>query len=161
MGPPSRRSSAFPCGMPSMTSKRTTSPRPFSAQRCASVPPIMPAPMSAIFLRAMRASKRKLPAHATTALQSRVHACYYMRPTDHAPELRLRRTMTVGLFAATFAYLLTGIRLPLGLFDEGFELYGAVRVLAGEVPYRDFWYVYPPGELYVLAGLFAVVGPSA
>src|SRR5262249_54873293 len=53
MGPPSRRSSAFPCGMPSMTSKRTTSPRPFKAQRCARVPPIMPAPMSAIFLRAM------------------------------------------------------------------------------------------------------------
>src|SRR5437870_8769258 len=53
MGPPSSRSSAFPCGRPSITSKRTTSPRPFSAARCASVPPIIPAPMSAIFLRAM------------------------------------------------------------------------------------------------------------
>src|SRR5437899_4751353 len=54
MGPPSSRSSAFPCGRPSITSKRTTSPRPFSAARCASVPPIIPAPMSAIFLRGMR-----------------------------------------------------------------------------------------------------------
>src|SRR2546425_11166292 len=53
MGPPSSRSSAFPCGRPSITSKRTTSPRPLSAQRCASVPPIIPAPMSAIFLRAI------------------------------------------------------------------------------------------------------------
>src|SRR5205809_2741360 len=53
MGPPSSRSSAFPCGSPSITSKRTTSPRPFKAQRCASVPPIMPAPISAIFLRGM------------------------------------------------------------------------------------------------------------
>src|SRR5262245_39392751 len=57
MGPPSTRSSAFPCGMPSMTSKSATSPSPFSAQRCASVPPIIPAPMSAIFFRAMGASQ--------------------------------------------------------------------------------------------------------
>src|SRR5262245_30645877 len=59
MGPPSRRSSALPCGIPSMTSKSTTSPRPFSAQRCASVPPIMPAPMSAIFFRGMWLLKSK------------------------------------------------------------------------------------------------------
>src|SRR5438093_192558 len=36
-----------------MTSKRTTSPRPLSAQRCARVPPIIPAPTSAIFFLAI------------------------------------------------------------------------------------------------------------
>src|ERR1051325_4120026 len=45
--------------MPSMTSKSTTSPRPFSAQRCARVPPIIPAPMSATFFRGMAPLKPK------------------------------------------------------------------------------------------------------
>src|SRR5881397_1827642 len=62
MGPPSSRSSAFPCGRPSITSKRTTSPRPLSAQRCANVPPIIPAPTSAIFLRGMGLLKQKFRA---------------------------------------------------------------------------------------------------
>ena len=49
-----RRSSALPCGTPSTTSNRTMSPRPLSAARCASVPPMLPAPISAIFLRAIQ-----------------------------------------------------------------------------------------------------------
>src|SRR5947209_4826008 len=66
IGPPSRMSSALPCGTPSITSKRTASPRPLSAQRCASVPPIMPAPMSAIFFLAMsRFSNKKNPPGAS------------------------------------------------------------------------------------------------
>src|SRR5882762_2857709 len=50
------RSSAFPCGSPSTTSYSTTSPRCFSAQRCARVPPMLPAPISAILFRPMRPS---------------------------------------------------------------------------------------------------------
>src|SRR6478672_9355837 len=46
-------SSAFPCGTPSMTSNMTTSPSSFSPMRWASVPPIWPAPINAILLRAM------------------------------------------------------------------------------------------------------------
>ena len=30
----------------------------------------------------------------------------------------------------------------------------------GEVPYRDFWVVYAPGQFYVLAGLFKLFGES-
>ena len=33
-----------------------------------------------------------------------------------------------------------------------------MRVLAGEVPYRDFWTIYAPGQFYLLAGLFALFG---
>src|SRR5438067_5530972 len=47
-------SSALPSGMPSATSTRTMSPISLIPARCASVPPIMPAPMRAIFFRAMR-----------------------------------------------------------------------------------------------------------
>ncbi len=52
-GPDWLRSSALPCGTPSTMSNRTTSPSSFIAARCASVPPICPAPTRAIFLRAM------------------------------------------------------------------------------------------------------------
>lgn len=45
-------------------------------------------------------------------------------------------------------------------YDEGFILLGAQRVLEGEVPYRDFWGMYPPGQFYALAGLFKLFGSS-
>jgi hypothetical protein len=40
----------------------------------------------------------------------------------------------------------------------GIATVGAERVLSGEVPYRDFWTVYAPGDFYLLAALFAVFG---
>src|ERR1700761_9387350 len=46
-------SSALPCGTPSTTSTRRTSPSSLSPARSARVPPICPAPISAILLRAM------------------------------------------------------------------------------------------------------------
>src|ERR1700730_16549011 len=46
-------SSALPCGTPSMTSNSTTSPSSFKPASKASVPPICPAPTSAILLRAI------------------------------------------------------------------------------------------------------------
>lgn len=36
----------------------------------------------------------------------------------------------------------------------------ALRVLAGEVPYRDFWTMYAPGSFVTLAGVFALLGPQ-
>src|SRR5439155_18106333 len=49
-------SSAFPCGTPSTTSNSTTSPSSFNPASKASVPPIWPAPIRAILLRAMSMS---------------------------------------------------------------------------------------------------------
>src|SRR4051812_3642014 len=46
-------SSALPCGMPSTTSNSTISPNSLRPARRASVPPIWPAPISAILLRAI------------------------------------------------------------------------------------------------------------
>ena len=38
--------------------------------------------------------------------------------------------------------------------------YGAQRILQGDVPHRDFWVIYPPGQLLAIAALFKVLGSS-
>jgi hypothetical protein len=44
--------------------------------------------------------------------------------------------------------------------EEGFMLVFPERVLAGDVPNRDFLHLYGPGSLWVLAGAFAAFGAS-
>jgi hypothetical protein len=44
--------------------------------------------------------------------------------------------------------------------DEGIALQGAIRILEGQVLYRDFFAFYTPGSFYLLALLFKVFGPS-
>jgi hypothetical protein len=44
------------------------------------------------------------------------------------------------------------------IFDEGIILTGAMRVAAGQVPHRDFYAIYGPGQFYVLASLFNLFG---
>src|SRR6478609_858289 len=51
MGMASSRSSAFPCGIPSATSIRTTSASSLAAIQCAAVAPTFPAPTMVTFLR--------------------------------------------------------------------------------------------------------------
>lgn len=46
------------------------------------------------------------------------------------------------------------------LYDEGLVVFGAQRVLEGDIPYRDFWSIYGPGQFYALAGLFSLFGSS-
>lgn len=48
----------------------------------------------------------------------------------------------------------------LSLYDEGLAVYGANRILNGDLPYRDFWTIYPPGQFYILAVLFKLFGPT-
>lgn len=45
--------------------------------------------------------------------------------------------------------------LPFNPYDEGIILVGASRIVGGEKPYLDFWTLYPPGQFYTLAWLFA------
>jgi hypothetical protein len=64
------------------------------------------------------------------------------------------------LFAG--AALLSGITMLAGIQpnDEGLMLAAAARIADGQVPYSDFWWFYPPGQPYLLAGLWEVFGPS-
>ena len=66
-----------------------------------------------------------------------------------------------GVFLASLSLLLLGMeRTALIVYDEGVIAYGAVRLLAGELPYRDFWTVYGPGQFWAVAGLFKIFGAS-
>ncbi len=52
------------------------------------------------------------------------------------------------------------LRTPLNVYDEGLALLNGERVLAGEVPFRDFWAIYPPGQSYALAVVFQLFGTN-
>jgi hypothetical protein len=52
------------------------------------------------------------------------------------------------------------IKTPANFYDEGLVLTNADRILAGEVPYRDFWTLYAPGYFYVVAALFKLVAAN-
>ena len=62
------------------------------------------------------------------------------------------------LYCISVIYISLGITRALNIYDEGLIVYGAQRVLWGNVPFRDFWTVYSPGQFYALAGLFRVFG---
>jgi hypothetical protein len=69
-----------------------------------------------------------------------------MEPSDR------RRALALGL--AVFAALAPGAFLGV----PGKSVAGAWRVLAGEVPYRDFWSMYAPGQFYATAAVLALTG---
>ncbi|MFN3305660.1 MAG: glycosyltransferase family 39 protein [Candidatus Kapaibacteriota bacterium] len=62
------------------------------------------------------------------------------------------------LFLLAFLYLLIGFNYGLNIYDEGLIVYGANRILHGDVPYKDFWTLYAPGQFYLVAGLFYSFG---
>jgi hypothetical protein len=68
--------------------------------------------------------------------------------------------LALALFAG--AALLSAITMLDGIQpnDEGLMLQAAARIAHGEVPYRDFWWFYPPGQPLLLGGLWKLLGPS-
>lgn len=62
---------------------------------------------------------------------------------------------TAIISLASFVVLAPGLfwRLPFGI-----NIVGADRILNGEIPYRDFWTMYVPGQFYLTAGLFWLFG---
>ena len=64
------------------------------------------------------------------------------------------------VFCVSFVLLFSSMDRTVTQYDEGLVLFGAVRVMNGDVPYRDFYANYGPAQFYVLAGLFKAFGPS-
>ncbi|MGH7699557.1 MAG: hypothetical protein ACREMJ_03420 [Gemmatimonadales bacterium] len=70
------------------------------------------------------------------------------------------RPAAVALALVSLAYIVLGFNRGLSIYDEAIPVLAAARILDGDLPYRDFWTIYPPGQLYLLAGLFKVFGTS-
>ncbi len=77
------------------------------------------------------------------------------RPADSDARIALPCLL---IFVATVLYLTALLPLGLNPYDEGVRLYGAERVLAGELPYHDFFTYYAPGQFYWPAMLFLLFG---
>lgn len=77
-----------------------------------------------------------------------------------------RGPLRKSLFEFTLVFLLSYLILFLGMsrrpnmYDEGISLTGAMQVLAGQLPHRDFYSIYGPGQFYMLAVLFKIFGQS-
>lgn len=71
-----------------------------------------------------------------------------------------RRRRLALLFAAGVVVSGVGLRHGIQPNDEGLMLQAAARIADGQVPYRDFWWFYPPGQPYLLAGFDHLFGSS-
>ncbi len=66
-----------------------------------------------------------------------------------------KNNLTLILWLASLVYTLPVYNKYWAPFDEGIIAVAAQRLLAGEVPYKDFFIImYPPGQIYVLAAIF-------
>lgn len=66
----------------------------------------------------------------------------------------------LSILGCAFLFLIATMDRFAYPYDEGLILVGATRVLSDDIPYRDFYSIYGPGQFYVLAALFKVFGPS-
>jgi hypothetical protein len=64
------------------------------------------------------------------------------------------------LFLAAAALSALTVLHGLNPHDEGLMLQAAARIADGQLPYRDFWWNYGPGQPLLLAGLQELFGPS-
>jgi hypothetical protein len=75
--------------------------------------------------------------------------------------LKHRSSQVSLIFIASFLSQLAAMDPGLNPYDEGIILVGADQILAGRLPYRDFWTMYGPGQFYVIATLFHFFGEYA
>ena len=72
---------------------------------------------------------------------------------------KLYNLLPLLIFAISAIYYLSYYNVGINLSDQGYFTNVTIRILNGQVPYRDFIY-YPPGANYVVALLFKLTGPS-
>lgn len=68
--------------------------------------------------------------------------------------------ISLVLFVLGAALLRVYYIRPAEPYDEGLVLVGAWRVALGQIPYRDFWTIYSPGQFYVVALFFKLFGTT-
>jgi hypothetical protein len=69
-----------------------------------------------------------------------------------------RRPVALITVFVTVAAVLAPLVLsePIGIFDEGFVVSGAMLIRQGALPIRDFYVIYGPGQYYLTAGMFTL-----
>ena len=72
----------------------------------------------------------------------------------------LSKTAVILFFSCMLCVLCTQIKAPFLYYDEGFAVLNATRIMDGDVPYKDFWTIYPPGQYYVIAAIFKTFGTN-
>lgn len=72
----------------------------------------------------------------------------------------MKRWLTLLLAVGILLLFVIPLRTPLNIYDEGLALVGGLRVSHGEIPFRDYWAIYPPGQSYTLAAIFRLAGIS-
>lgn len=73
--------------------------------------------------------------------------------------VRIRNLSPLLVAALSFAYLLS-YPLAMGRADESLSLYGAKRVLDGQVLYKDFFEYLTPLSFYIFAGFYYLGGTT-
>lgn len=68
--------------------------------------------------------------------------------------------LVIALLTLALVLLMPGLEAPGPTQDEGLLLVYPERLLAGDLPYRDFEYTYGPGAIGLLAGMYALTGPG-
>src|SRR5437762_1859065 len=96
---------------------------------------------------------------------TRIESAQYQRPQidecrKNSGLFPPERILLVLIFASCFAYLCIFRHYSTLEPDEGIVLQGAERILARQIPYRDFFSFYTPGSFYLLAALFRVFGDT-
>jgi len=94
------------------------------------------------------------------ALQAAISLSLVKNSSAGLNALASKRSFPFLLFLVSLAYLLPGCNRDVNFYDEGLTVYGAARVLAGDLPYRDFWTIYPPGQFWLLAVAFRLFATS-
>ncbi len=70
------------------------------------------------------------------------------------------RNLIILLLILSIILLCPIITKKVDPFDEGLILAGAERIQNGQIPFNEFWTIYPPGQTYLLAFLFDTFGSS-
>lgn len=69
-------------------------------------------------------------------------------------------TVTAVLTLATLAAIIAVMPREPSVFDDGLILTNGLRILSGEIPHRDFYTNYGPGQPYIIAAVFALFGTN-
>lgn len=72
----------------------------------------------------------------------------------------MKRVTIIVIFIISFLYALPAYNKFWFPFDEGITLVSADMINHGAIPYKDFITIYGPTQLYALAFLFRIFGPS-